>query len=52
MLSRTTFLAINKTVTDQFAALARAGYATDPQYVAKLSAIYSKIKGFFLQTTI
>lgn len=38
-----------KTVIDQFAALARAGYATDPQYVAKLSAIYSKIKGFFLQ---
>jgi flagellum-specific peptidoglycan hydrolase FlgJ len=41
-----------KTVVDQFAALARAGYATDPQYVAKLSAIYSKIKGFFLQTPL
>ncbi len=41
-----------KTVIEQFGALARAGYATDPQYVAKLSAIYSKIKGFFLQTQI
>lgn len=37
-----------KTPFEQFAALARAGYATDPRYLDKLSAIYAKIKGFFL----
>jgi len=26
----------------------RAGYATDPQYLSKLSKIYTSIKGFFL----
>jgi flagellar protein FlgJ len=38
-----------KTVPEQFAALARAGYATDPRYVDKLASIYAKIKGFFLR---
>jgi flagellum-specific peptidoglycan hydrolase FlgJ len=37
-----------KTPAEQFAALARAQYATDPRYLDKLSAIYAKIKGFFL----
>jgi flagellum-specific peptidoglycan hydrolase FlgJ len=37
-----------KTPVEQFAALARAGYATDPRYLDKLSAVYNKIKGFFL----
>jgi flagellum-specific peptidoglycan hydrolase FlgJ len=37
-----------KTVVEQFAALARAGYATDPRYLDKLTSIYNKLKGFFL----
>jgi flagellar protein FlgJ len=36
-----------KTIADQFAALVRAGYATDPEYLNKLVNIYTKIKGFF-----
>lgn len=32
---------------EQFAALARAGYATDTRYLAKLTAVYNKYKGFF-----
>ena len=36
-----------KTIADQFAALVRAGYATDPQYLDKLVKIYTSIKGFF-----
>jgi flagellar protein FlgJ len=38
-----------KTPIEQFASLARAGYATDPRYLDKLSAIYNKLKGFFLR---
>ena len=38
-----------KTIPEQFAALVRAGYATDPQYLTKLSKIYSSIKGFFFR---
>lgn len=36
-----------KTAPEQFAALARAGYATDPQYLTKLSRIYQYAKDFF-----
>jgi len=36
-----------KTIPDQFAALVRAGYATDPQYLDKLVKVYTNIKGFF-----
>jgi hypothetical protein len=36
-----------KTIPDQFAALVRAGYATDPQYLNKLVRVYTNIKGFF-----
>ena len=32
---------------EQFAALARAGYATDPRYLAKLTAVYNRAKDFF-----
>jgi len=32
---------------EQFAALKRAGYATDPRYLEKLTAIYNNVKGFF-----
>lgn len=32
---------------EQFAALARAGYATDPRYLAKLTAVYNRAKQFF-----
>jgi flagellar protein FlgJ len=32
---------------EQFAALARAGYATDPRYLAKLTAVYTRAKQFF-----
>lgn len=32
---------------EQFAALARAGYATDPRYVQKLTAVYTRAKQFF-----
>jgi len=38
-----------KTIPEQFAALVRAGYATDPQYLSKLSKIYTSIKGFFFR---
>jgi len=36
-----------KTIADQFAALVKAGYATDPEYLDKLVNIYTKIKSFF-----
>jgi flagellar protein FlgJ len=36
-----------KTIADQFAALVRAGYATDPEYLNKLVKVYTNIKGFF-----
>jgi flagellum-specific peptidoglycan hydrolase FlgJ len=36
-----------KSIPDQFAALVRAGYATDPQYLDKLVLIYTNIKRFF-----
>jgi flagellum-specific peptidoglycan hydrolase FlgJ len=36
-----------KTPVEQFAALKRAGYATDPRYLEKLTAIYNNVKGFF-----
>ena len=38
-----------KTIHDQFAALVRAGYATDPAYLDKLVNIYTKIKSFFFR---
>ncbi len=38
-----------KTIAEQFAGLVRSGYATDPQYLNKLSKIYSSIKGFFFR---
>ncbi len=38
-----------KTIPDQFAALVRSGYATDPEYLTKLSKIYTSIKGFFFR---
>jgi len=52
------FLQRNKRYTDagvfrakdpieQFAALARAGYATDPRYLEKLTNVYNRAKGFF-----
>lgn len=41
-----------KTIPEQFAALVRSGYATDPAYLTKLSRIYSSIKGFFFRPNI
>jgi flagellar protein FlgJ len=38
-----------KTIPEQFAALVRSGYATDPAYLTKLSKIYTSIKGFFFR---
>ncbi len=36
-----------KTAPEQFAALKRAGYATDPNYLTKLTRIYTYAKDFF-----
>lgn len=44
---------VNAGVTDatdpveQFQALQKAGYATDPNYSSKLSSVYYSVKGFF-----
>jgi len=35
---------------EQFAALARAGYATDPRYVQKLVSVYTRYKEFFFSS--
>lgn len=37
-----------KNPIEQFAALARAGYATDPNYLPLLVSVYNRNKGFFL----
>jgi flagellum-specific peptidoglycan hydrolase FlgJ len=39
-----------KTPIEQFEALQRSGYATDPKYASKLSSVYYTIKGFFKNT--
>ena len=37
---------------EQFVALARAGYATDPAYVQKLVGVYNRYKEFFFSPTV